>query len=475
MAELVDAIDLGSITEKCGGSSPFTRTIYINNRKKMTEIKKIFDKGLERKFSVKVKSSELDKAIEEQGLKQQKTLKVDGFRKGKVPLDFIKNKYSALLLSESAESLVEENVSKLIKENNLNLIARPKIDVKTLEVGKDFEFEVNFELFPEIPEIKYNKINLKKQKVQVAKNDVEEGKNRLLKSKAAWKEQDKEYGANIGDKVKIDFLGKIKDVAFEGGKAEGYDLELGSKSFIDNFEDQLVGKKAGETIDVKVKFPKEYHKKELAGEPAVFEVKIHSVSKAEIPMLNDEFLKENFNIESVQKLEEMIEKELLSMYENATRNKLKNEIFDWMKKNIKIETPKSAVEDEFNRQWEQIENELKTNPNKFKDDKDKEKEKESVRQNAEESIKLGLILSEIGKSNNIKISDTEVIAELRKRASIYPGQEQMIIDFYMKNRNALNQITGSLLEDKVIDFIISKINIEEENISVEEFLKFQNK
>ncbi|MDD2840086.1 MAG: trigger factor [Rickettsiales bacterium] len=441
----------------------------------MTEIKKIFDKGLEKKFSIKIKSVELDKAIEEQGLKQQKTLKVDGFRKGKVPLDFIKNKYSALLLSETAEGLVDKNVSDLIKENKLNLITRPKIDVKTLELGKDFEFEVSFELFPEIPEIKYSKINLKKQKVQVAKKDIEEGKHRLIKSKATWKEQDKEYKANTGDKVKIDFLGKIKNVPFEGGKAEGYDLELGSKSFIDNFEEQLVGKKAGDAIDVKVKFPKEYHKKELAGEPAVFEVKIQSVSKPEVPALTDEFLKENFGIENIDRLEEMIEKELSSMYENASKNKLKNDIFDWIKKNVKIEMPKSAVEEEFNKQWEQVENELKTNPNKFKTEKDKEKEKELVKENAEDSIKLGLILSEIGKANNIKVSDAEIIAELRKRASVYPGQEQMIIDFYMKNKNALNQITGSLLEDKVIDFIAGKINIEEENLSIEDFMKAQTK
>lgn len=473
MAELVDAIDLGSITARCGGSSPFTRTIYINDRKKMTEVKKLFDKDLEKKFSIKIKSSELEKAIEEQSLEQQKTLKVDGFRQGKVPVEFIKNKYSALLLSESAEKLVEENVSKLIKENNLNLISRPKIDVKTLELGKDFEFEVSFELYPTIPEIKYNKISLKKQKVQVSKKDVEEGKNKLVKSKANWKEQDKEYKANSGDKVKIDFLGKIKDVPFEGGKAEGYDLELGSKSFIDTFEDQLIGTKAGDKIDVKVKFPKEYHKKELAGEPAVFEVTVHSVSKPEVPALTNEFLKENFNIENVDKLEEMIEKELTSMYENATKNKLKNDILEWMKKNIKLELPKSILEEEFNRQWEPIENELKTNPNKFKNEKEKEKEKESIMENAEDSIKLGLILSEIGKANSIKVADADVIEELRKIASAYPGQEQMIIDFYMKNKNALNQITGNLLEKKVIDFIIGKINLEEEILSAEDFIKNQ--
>ena len=164
----------------------------------------------------------------------------------------------------------------------------------------------------------------------------------------------------------------------------------------------------------------------------------------------------------------MIENELSSMYENASKSKLKSQIFDWLKKNVKLELPKSAVDEEFNRQWE---SELKSNPNKYTDEKEKEKAQEEIRENAEDSIKLGLILSEIGKANKIEVSQNEIIAELRKMASYYPGQEKMIIDFYMKNKNALNQITGNLLENKVVDFIIGKVNIEEEVVSLEDFNK----
>lgn len=437
----------------------------------MTEIKKIIDKNLEKKFSIKVSADELNKAIDAEAEKQKDKIKIDGFRKGKVPVDFIKSKYSAVLLSDAGESIVEKTINDIIKENNYNLIARPNVDVKTLENGKDFEFEVSFELYPEIPEIKYNKMNLKKQKVKIDKKDIEEGKNRLLKTRANWKEQDDSYKAQNGDRVKIDFLGKLNGEPFEGGKAEGYELELGSKSFIDNFEDQLIGKKAGDEVEVKVNFPKNYHKKELAGQPAVFEVKVHKVSTSEMPEVNEAFLKENFNIESVEKLEEMIEKELSSMYESATKSDVKAEIFEWLKKNVKFDLPPSIIEDEYKREWAPIEEELKTNPNKFKSEKDKEKEQEEVRQNAEDSVKLGLILSEIGKANKIEVSDAELIEEIRKRASAYPGQEQMIADFYMKNKSALNQMTGLILEDKVIDFICKQANIEETEVSVEEFMK----
>ena len=166
----------------------------------------------------------------------------------------------------------------------------------------------------------------------------------------------------------------------------------------------------------------------------------------------------------------MIENELSSMYENASKNKLKAEIFEWLKKNVKLELPKSAVDEEFNRQWE---SELKSNPDKYTDEKEKKKAQEEIRENAEDSIKLGLILSEIGKANKIEVSENEIIAELRKMASYYPGQEKMIIDFYMKNKSALNQITGNLLENKVVDFIINRINIEDEVLTSEEFNKIK--
>lgn len=437
----------------------------------MTNIKKISDKNLELEYEITVPLDEFNQEINKELEKQQKTLKIDGFRKGKVPLNVIKNKYSALVLSETAENLVEKTINQIIDENKYNLISRPKIEVKVLEMDKDFEFKATLNLFPEIPEIKYEKIKLKKQVAEVNDEEINKAKERILKNFSKWTEQDKDYVSKNGDKVKIDFLGKLKGEPFEGGKAENYELELGSKSFIDTFEDQLVGKKAGDEVEVKVTFPKNYHSEKLAGQPATFDVKIHSVSTAEKQDITDEFVKENLGLESIEKLNEAINKELTSLYTKTTKNKLKDDVFDWLKKNVKVELPKNIVEEEFNRQWAQVEKEIKNNPNKFKDDKEKDKKKKEVEQNAEDSIKLGLILSEIGKKNNIQVQEAEVIEEIRQRAAAMPGQEQMIVDFYLKNKPALNQITGSLLEDKVIDFIASKANTEEVKLTPEELMK----
>ena len=437
----------------------------------MPDIKKIYDKNLELKYEIKVSSNELDEKINQEAEKEKDKIKIDGFRKGKVPLDIIKNKFSATLLNDVAQNLVEENIQKLIKDNDYQLISRPEINIKKLDIKSDFEFEVSLILYPKIPEIKYEKIKLKKQNIKLTDKDIQEGIQKLVKSKAKWVEQDSDYKSKLGDRVKIDFLGKIDDVEFKGGKGENYNLELGSKSFIDDFEEQLLNKKSGEEVKVKVRFPKNYHQKDLADKKAVFEVKIHSISIPEIPELTDEFLKENFNIENQDKLKEMITKELTTIYESNTKNKLKNDMFEWIKKEVDVDLPLKIVDEEFNREWAPIENELKNNPNKFASEKDKQKEMENIRNNSEQSIKLGLILSEIGKANNIEVKDTEVTEEIRKRASVYPGQEGMIVDFYMKNQNALNQLTGILLEDKVVDFILSKATVKEEEVSIEDFNK----
>ena len=437
----------------------------------MTNIKKVSDKDLELKFEISVSVDELKQEMEKEAEKQQKTLKIDGFRKGKVPLSVIKNKYSALILSESAENLVENTINKIIDENKYALISRPKIEIKTLESDKDFEFTATLELYPEIPAIDYKKMKLEKEKVEISDKEIEESQKRILKNFLQWVEQENTYKAEKGDKVNINFLGKIDGKPFDGGKAENYDLELGSKSFIDTFEDQLIGAKTGDEITVKVSFPENYHSKELAGKPATFDVKINSVSTPGEQEVNDEFINKNLNIESLEKFHEMIKKELTSIYERGSKNRIKNAIFEWLKKNVKIELPKTIVDEEFNRQWAEVERDLSKNPNKFKDEKEKEEEKDKIRKEAEESIKLGLILSQIGKENNIQVQETEIIEEIRKRAASMPGQEQMFVDFYLKNKTALNQITGSILEDKVIDFIADKADTKEVVVSVEDLKK----
>jgi trigger factor len=420
----------------------------------MSSIKKIKNDELSKSFKVVVDNKDFLTEYNNKVLNIQKDIKLDGFRKGKVPEKIIKEKYSGTILSETAELIINGEIKKISDENKFELAKQAKVDIKNLATDKDLEFEVSFELLPEIPEIKYNKINLKQQNIIVSKKDLEDEKLHILRNKAEWKKV--EESAKDGDKVKIDFNGKIDGVEFEGGKSKDYDLILGSKSFIDTFEDQLIGKKTGDELDVKVAFPENYGKQELAGKKAVFEVKINAVLRAELPKLTDEFIKENFNIENLEKFEETIGKELKNAYGKTAKNKLKSDIFDYLDKNIEFNLPDSILEDE-----------IKRNTN----DKSTEEDKRKAEEKAEREVKLGLIINNIAKKNDITTSKEEVIREVYKSVSMYPGQQQQMVDFYLKNQYLMNQIASQVIENKVVDYIINQINIENVDITIDDFVK----
>ncbi|MDR2527340.1 MAG: trigger factor [Rickettsiales bacterium] len=423
----------------------------------MSSVKKVKNDGLEKSFNVRVPNEYFIKKYEDEIVKIQKNIKIDGFRKGHVPADVIKNKFSVKVLSDTCEDVINEEVKKIIDENGFTLATRPKIDIKEYDEKKDLEFEVAFELLPEIPNIDFGKIKLKKQNIKVSKKDIEDEKLHILRNKANWNERDK--SSELGDKVKIDFLGKINGEAFEGGKSENYDLILGSKSFIDTFEEQLVDKKSGDEVTVKVKFPENYNKKELAGKNAVFEVKIKSVSAPEFPELTDDYLKNNFNIDNYEEFEKAIEKELKNAFDRSAKNLLNKNIINWLKSSVKIELPKSIVEDELKR---------------VINDKMTASENKEAKKKVEDDVKVSLVLGDLAKKNNINAEKSEIIQEIYKISSAYPEQQKMLVDYYTKNQYMLNQISSQIIENKVLDYIVDKANLDEVDISIDEFIKQQH-
>jgi trigger factor len=439
-------------------------------------VKTLLDEALKKEMEISFLSQEINKEIDKKVNEYQKTYKLDGFRVGKVPVNLIREKHENGLLAEVSEDLANNVIQDILKEKKYKLALNPKVDFKTVEINKNLVFTAVFELLPNIPKIEFKKIALEKEIVELNDKDMEEAVTKLVENRKDWKEEkNKDYKAKKGDLVEIDFLGKIKNVPFEGGEAKNYRLELGTGSFIQGFEDQLIGKKVGDDVLVKVKFPKEYHKKELIGQPAEFEVKIHKILLGEKPELTNEFLKKNFNVENMDKLKEVIKKETETMYKNITQENMKNDLFEWIKKNIKVKMPEGLVEEQFKRIWESAEEEIRRNPDKFKSEKEKEKAKKENRELAEDMVKIGLVLSEIGKENDIKVSNQDITNAIYSNARQFPGQEDMFIDYYKKNKNALNDITGALLEEKVIAFIFGQANVKETKISTKEFTKRQEK
>ena len=441
---------------------------------KNLKIESTLDKGLDKHYSVSVPYSNITTHIDKRALELQKTYKQDGFRTGKVPTKIIIEKNELALMSDASEKIVNEVLQKIIKDNKLQIAVQPSVEIKKFNKNEDFEFTIALEIFPVVPDTKLEKISLEEDKIKISEEDVMESLDRILGSHKDLKKQDKEYKAKKGDTVKIDFLGKIKGVPFEGGEAKGHTLELGSKSFIEGFEDQLIGTKAGDKKVVKVTFPKNYHA-HLAGKKAEFDVEVHEVLTGEKPELTDKFVKEKVGMDSVEKLKENIKKQITDVYKNITKENLKMDLIAALQKEISFDVPKGLVEEQFKNLWKTTEEEIKKNPNKFKDDKEKKKAETEARKEAEKMVRVGIFFSEFGKKNNLKISNDEITNEIAKRASQYPGQEQMFLDYYKNNQDAMSSLTGALLETKVIEKILEKAKIKTKELSVKEFQKKQDK
>ncbi len=438
-------------------------------------IKNTLDKKLKKDYHIVIPNSLIQSKIDQNIAKIKVNLSMSGFRKGHVPEDVIKQKYGNSIMADEADKVISDTLKKIVKDNDLKPALPPKIDIKTFESGKDVELTASIEIYPIVPEIELNKAKVVKREAEITSSDVDEALNKLLKFYRTWEEQASSYKAKIGDAVNIDYVGKIDKVEFEGGAAKGHQLELGSKSFIDDFEDQLVGKKAGDQVKVKVKFPKEYHSAEFAGKAAEFEVIVNKVLVGKLPEVNDDFVKNTFGIESKAKLEEEVKKQVEGNYQNISRSLFKKEFFDFANKKYDFELPEGLVEEQLKTLWAEVEEELKTNPNKFKNEKEKEKEKAEKREIAERMIRCGIILSELAQKHKIEANNDDINKELSKILSRFAGQEKAVMDYYQKNPNAVQQLRGSIIEEKTIDFILSQDAIEKKKISIKELDKVWQK
>ncbi|MBM3579188.1 MAG: trigger factor [Alphaproteobacteria bacterium] len=429
------------------------------------KIKNTHDKKLKKDYHITVPYPVIDGKINDYINKIRGTFSLKGFRKGQVPHELIKEKYGKSIMADEADKIISDTMRKLVDENKFKLALSPKIEVKVFETGKDIEFTAVLEIYPHVPEIELNKIKVTKREAEISADDVDEALKKMLKFYRKWNKQDAGYKANMGDAVNIDYVGKIDKQEFEGGAAKGYQLELGSNSFIDDFEKQLVGKKAGDETRIKVKFPKEYHKEEYAGKQAEFEVKLNEVLTGEMPEVSDEFVKKTFGMDNKEKLVEAVKKQLTDSYDNMSRTLFKKEFFDFLNKKYDFELPLGLVDEQLNQLWTEAEE------SKYKEEKEKKKAKEKKQELAERMIRCGMLLSELAQKNKIEITNDDVNKEFSKIVSRFPGQEKAVIEYYQKNQSAIQQLRGSILEEKAVDFILSQQSLEKKKISLKDFDK----
>ncbi len=444
------------------------------------QITETLSDGLKRELKVVIGAKELDERLSAKLDELKGKVRLSGFRPGKVPVNHLRKVYGRSVMAEVLEQAIEETTTKALADRNEKPASRPSIALaesgkeesvleKVMDKGHDLEFTMAFEVLPEIPLADLKTLTVEKPVAQVGEDQVERSLERLQEGNLSY--EPKDGPAEDGDRVTINFVGKIDGEPFEGGSAQDAPLVLGRSQFIPGFEEGLVGVKAGESRTLDVPFPEQYGAKHLAGKAATFDVEVKEVAAPKQPELNDEFAK-TLGLDGLDKLKDVIREQISKDFSRASRMKAKRSLLDALDKAHHFELPASLVENEFQAIWGEVTQQMERTKKSFEDEgTTEEKAREEYQTLAERRVRLGLVLSEIGQRNSIQVSDDEVRRAIMERARSYPGQERKVVEFYKNNPGAMLELRAPIFEDKVVDFALELAKVDEKPVSVEELFR----
>ncbi|WP_420348349.1 trigger factor [Pelagibius sp.] len=439
------------------------------------QVTEVSSEGLKRDFKVVIGAKEIGDKVEARLRELSARVKIPGFRPGKAPIKLLKQRYGPSVMGEVLERAVTDSSAQALNERGLRPAVQPKIEIVSFDDGKDLEYSMAIELLPEIEPMDFSKIALEKLRVAVPETDLEAAMERLASARKDSKPLETARKAEKGDILVLDFKGTVHGEALPGMAADDHHLELGSSSFIEGFEDQLIGTEAGETRQVNVTFPEAYGNEKLAGQPAVFECTIKEIRETVPVEMNDDLAK-SMGAESVEDLRDKVKERLGADYEGLSRMRLKRQILDQLAEAHDFGVPESMVDLEFDAIWRQVEADRQQgNVDPDDEGKDEDAIKAEYRTIAERRVRLGLLLSEVGRLNQIDVAQDEVNRALFQEAQRHPGQEQQVLEFYKANPEALAQLRAPLFEDKVIDYIIDLAQVTEREVSPEQLREEEEK
>lgn len=419
------------------------------------QVTELESKGLKKNFKIIVGADAISKKTEAELKEVGKTAKIAGFRPGQVPMKILQQRYGKAVQADIIKEVINGSVNDLVVQNKFRPTFTPKVNIEEYKEGGELSFSVALELFPELPELVFDDITLERKIFEITQDDIDEASRRIAERSPQFVDLPEGTKATKGNIVKIDFKGTLDGVAFEGGTAEDFDLELGSRQFIDGFEDQLIGAKAGDKRVVKVTFPAKYPSPQLAGKDVEFAVTVKAVRESKLPEINEEFATTR-GFTDLAALHEAIRKQLSNEYDQLVRNHLKKQLFDMLEEKYKFELPETMVEMEFNTIWERVK-QSNGDGNELSSGKSETELTEEYKKIAARRVTLGILLAEIGTRNKIQISREEISRAVMQQANQYPGQERQIFEFYQKNPNRLEDLRGPILEEKAVDFILNAV------------------
>ena len=434
--------------------------------------------GLKRELKVVVGQSELKERFTSRLDEVKNNIQLKGFRKGKVPVAHLKKLYGRSVMAEVVQQTVEETSRKVFEERNERPAHQPNIDFsedkdeieRVLSGQSDLAYTMSFEILPSIAMSDLTKLQLEREVADVPDEAVQKAVDDLVERSIRY-EAEADRPAGKGDRLTIDFTGRIGAEEFEGGKGEDVQLVVGEGQFIPGFVEGLEGAKAGEERLVKVKFPDDYPGKEVAGKDAEFTVQVKEVAKSVRPEVNDEFAK-TLGAQSLDNLKQLVRERIAAEYASVSRMKLKRQVLDQLDKAHDFALPESLVNSEFDGIWRQFTRSLESEGKTLADaGKPEEELKADYRRIAERRVRLGLVIGEIGDKQKLQVTQEELRRALIEQARRYPGQERVVYEYYEKNPAALTELRAPIFEDKVIDYILTQATPAEKKVSVEELLK----
>lgn len=433
------------------------------------KIKEIKSEGLNHELEITIPANDIDKRVDTKLEEYKKTAKMPGFRPGKVPMAMLKQRYGKAIMGEILEAAVNETSQKALSDKKIKPAMQPKIEVKSFDDGKDLVYTVSVEAMPEFKIADVKNIKLTKLVANPDDKEVDAALERIASNNETTVEVTTKRGAKEGDTLVIDFHGRTVDdnKEHEGMHAHGHHLKLGSGTFIPGFEDQLIGKKAGEKAEVKVTFPENYGAAELAGRDAIFDVDVEQIREPGEAKIDDDFAK-SLGMDDLKALKEAVQEQLQKELDGHSRMVLKKELLDALDDANKFDVPPGMLELENENILQQLKLERQRNN---EDEKLSAKEKKEYEQIAERRVRLGLILAEIGNEQKITVADPELHKAVITEAQKFPGQEKEVFDYYSKNPQALESLRAPLFEEKVVDYILELAEVKEKSVSQDDLVK----
>ena len=428
------------------------------------------NEGLKRAYTLKITAKDIDAKVDAEVKRVAPQIKMPGFRPGKVPANLVRKMHGEAIAADALNNAIQEGVQSLMAKHKLRPAMSPSVRLEgDYAAGKDAEVKVELEVLPEVPLPSIDGIKLERLMVPVSDEQVDEQLKQLAGQQKGWTDAPAKHKAKTGDQVVMDFVGKTADgVAFEGGTGEGMAVEIGSGRLIPGFEDQIVGVKAGDEKQISVTFPDDYGAKDLAGKPATFDLKITAVQTAGETKIDDAFAA-SLGLQSLEQLTGLLKGQLEQQNGGLTRTHMKRKLLDHLAAGHDFPVPPSMVDAEFQQIWGQLQHEAEHEEDPAAAKAELDAERGDYQAIAERCVRLGLLLSEIGTANGVEVNQQEMNQLVAQAAQQYsPADRERFLDYIRNEPMAAAQLRAPLFEDKVVDFLFSKAEVTEREVTKDE-------